>query len=87
MIGLSVRCYIPSFIEIGPTVLEKKILRDFIIYGHSGHLGYVIRIVSFNFSFLVLKNLHTKIKSKWPTGFRENPVIILICKPFTKFNK
>ena len=66
--------------EIRPTVLEKKILRDFIIYGHSGHLGYVIRIVSLNFNFLVPKSFCKKFSSKWPTGFREKPVIIFICK-------
>ena len=32
----------PSFIEIGPPVPEKKIFEGFFsIYGHGGHLGHV----------------------------------------------
>ena len=29
MIGWSPQCYIPSFVKIGPLVLEKKILKGF----------------------------------------------------------
>ena len=32
MMGLSPRCYIPSFVEIGPPVPEKKILKGFLPY-------------------------------------------------------
>ena len=39
MMGRSPRCYIPSFVKIGPPVLEKKIFKFFIIYGRGGHLG------------------------------------------------
>ena len=38
-------------------------------YGHGGHLGHVISIISLNSNFLVPKSLHTKFCSKWPTGF------------------
>ena len=31
----------PSFFEIGPPILEKKILKGFYHYGHGGHLGHV----------------------------------------------
>ena len=40
MMGWSPRCYIPTFVEIGPLVPEK-ILKIFTIYGHGGHLGHV----------------------------------------------
>ena len=42
MMGRSPRCYIPSFVEIGLPVPEKKIFEVFFfIYGHGGHLGRV----------------------------------------------
>ena len=70
MKGWSHRCYIPSFVEIGQKVLEKKIFEVFFyIYGHVVHLGHVTIIMSFNFDFNVPKSLHTKYGSKWPTGF------------------
>ena len=54
MMGWSPRCYIPSFMKIGPPVLEKKrLLKVFTIYGHGGHLGNVTRIMLTNFHFLV----------------------------------
>ena len=37
--------------------------------GMAGHLGHVTSIVSLNLNFLVLKSLHEKFGSKWPTGF------------------
>ena len=37
--GWSSRCYILSFEEIGPPVLEKKILKGFYRKGHGGHHG------------------------------------------------
>ena len=42
MMGRSPRCYIPSFVQIGPLVLEKKIFVGFFtLYGHGGHLGHL----------------------------------------------
>ena len=56
MMGRSPRCYIPSFVKIGPPVLEKKIFEGFFtIYGHSGHLGHVTRIMLQIFISLYLK--------------------------------
>ena len=44
--GWSPRCYIPSFVEIGLLVPEKKIFEGFFtIYGHGGHLGHVTSIM------------------------------------------
>ena len=45
MKGWSPGFYIPSFVEIGLPVPEKKVLflKGFIIYGRGGHLGHVTR--------------------------------------------
>ena len=59
--------YIPSFIEIGPPVPEKKV---FTIYGHNGHLGHVTWTIYTNFSSPYLRMLHMKFGFDWPRGFR-----------------
>ena len=70
MMGWSARCYIPSFVEIGLPVLEKKIFkRVFTIYGHGGHLGHVISIMSSDFHFLVLESFHTNFGSDQHSSF------------------
>ena len=74
MMGWSPRCFIPSFVEIGPPVPEKKILRGFTIYGHGGHLGHVTSIMLSDFHFLVPENFHTKFGSDRHSSFLENPV-------------
>ena len=49
-------------VEIGLSVLEKKIFESFFtIYGHGGHLGHVTSIFSTNFHFLVPESFHTKL--------------------------
>ena len=61
MMGWSLRCYIPNFVEIGPPVLENKIFEVFFtIYGHGGHLGYVTSILLKKIHFLVPEIFHTK---------------------------
>ena len=55
MVGWSPGCYIPSFVEIGPPVPEKKILKVFTIYGRGGQLGHVTSIMSKDFILLYLK--------------------------------
>ena len=62
MMGLSLRCYIPSFMENGPPVGtgEEFFLRVFTIYGRGGHLGQVTCIMSSDFLFLVPESFHTK---------------------------
>ena len=65
MMGRSLQCYIPSFMEIGPPVPEKKIFERFLtIYGRGSHLGHVISIMSSNFDFLVPESFHTKFGSE-----------------------
>ena len=41
----SPQCYIPSFVEIGSLVLEKKIFEGFLPYEHGGHPGHVTSII------------------------------------------
>ena len=61
MMGRSRRCYIPSFMKIGPLVPEKEIFECFFTkYGHGGHFGHVTSIILINFHFYVPKSLHTK---------------------------
>ena len=70
MMGRSPRCYIPSFMEIGPPVLEKKIfLKVFTIYGHGGHLGQVTWTIYTNFRSPFPRRLHIKFGFDWPSGF------------------
>ena len=59
----------PSFVKIGPLVLEKRILKGFTMYRHSGHLGHVTSIMSSDFHFLVPESFHTKSSSEWPCSF------------------
>ena len=48
--------HIPSFVEIGPLVPEKKIFGGvFTIYGRGGHLGHVTSNMSSDFHSLYLK--------------------------------
>ena len=68
MMGWSPRCYIPSFVEIGLLVPEKKIFKGF-IYGHVVHLGHVARIMSSDFHFLVPKSFHKKFGSDRHSSF------------------
>ena len=53
MMGWSPGCYIPSFVEIGLSVPEKKIFKGFTIYGRGGYFGHVTSIMSSDFHFLV----------------------------------
>ena len=69
MMDLSSRCYIPSFVNIGLPVPEKKILRDFTIYGHGGNLGHVTSIMLINFHLLVPESFHTKFGLEWHSSF------------------
>ena len=60
--GRSPKCYIPSFMEIGPPVPED-FFRVFTIFG--SHLGHVTSIMSSNFHFLIPESFHTKFGSEW----------------------
>ena len=60
MMDWSPRCYIPSFVEIGLQVPEKKIFKGFhTICGHGGHLGHGTSIMSSDSHFLVPESFHT----------------------------
>ena len=70
MVGWSPGCYIPSFVEIGLPVLEKKIFKGFYhIYGRDGHLGHVTSIMSLDFHCLVSESFHTTFGSDWHSSF------------------
>ena len=62
----------PSFVEMGPPVLEKMIFsRVFTIYGHGGHLGHVTWIFYIHIGSPCLQMLHIKFGFDWPSGFRK----------------
>ena len=69
MMGWSSRCYIPSFLEIGLPVPEKKILKGFTICGHGGHLGHGTSIMSSDFHFPVPESFHKKFGLDWQSSF------------------
>ena len=64
---------IPSFVEIGLPVPQKKIferfLRVFTIYGRGGHLGHVTSIMSSDLHFLVPESFHAKFGSERQSFF------------------
>ena len=61
MMGRSPQCYIPSFVEIGPLVPEKKIFEGyFTIYGRGGHLDHIW--------------FHIKFGVDWASGVGEEDV-------------
>ena len=62
MMGWSPRCYIPSFVEIGPPVPEK-IFEGFLPYMGVAAIGHVTSIMSSDFHFLVPESFHTKFGS------------------------
>ena len=59
----------PSFKIIGLLVLEKKIFKDFTIYGRGGHLGHLISIMSSDFHVLVPESFHKKFGSDLHSSF------------------
>ena len=70
MMGWSPQCYIPSFVEIGLPVPEKKIFEGFLPYMvNGGHLGHVTSIISSDFHFLVPESFHKKFGADWQSSF------------------
>ena len=68
--GLGPGCYIPSYVEIGPLVPEKKIFEGFFtIYGRGGHLDHVTSIMSSDFHFHIPESFHTKFGSDRQSKF------------------
>ena len=60
MMGRRPRLYIPSFVEIGQPVAEKRFLKGFTIYGHDGHLDHVTWTIYTNFGSPCPRRLHIK---------------------------
>ena len=52
------------------SVLEKKIFKGFIIYGHGGHLGQRAATILAIFHSPNLRRLHIKFEQNWPRGSR-----------------
>ena len=70
MMGWSPQCYIPSFVEIGLPVPEKKIFKGFFtIYVRGGYLGHVTSIMSSDFHFLVPESFYLKFGSDRQSSF------------------
>ena len=65
MMGWSPRCYIPSFVEIGPQVIkgEEDFRPVFTIWGRGGHLGHLNSFMSSDYYFLVPVSFHVKVGS------------------------
>ena len=57
----------PSFKIIDLPVLEKKILKVFVIYSHGDQLGHVTLTSYTNFHFPFLTMLHIKFGFDWPS--------------------
>ena len=66
----------PSFIEISPSVPDKKFLKGFyhICHGHDGHLGHVTLIIYIHIGYPFLLMLHIKFGFDWQSGFRGDDV-------------
>ena len=59
MMGRSPHCYIPSFEEIRPLVLEKKNFEGILPY--TGKAAILVMFISSNFHFLVPESVHTNL--------------------------
>ena len=62
----------PSFKIIDLLVLEKKIVKDFAIYSHGGHLGHVTLTININLCSSNPKILHIKFGFDWSSGYLKN---------------
>ena len=61
----------PSFFEIDPPVLEKKIFEGFLPYMDiAAILGHVTWIIYIHINYPFLLMLHIKFGFDWPSGFR-----------------
>ena len=64
----------PSFAEIGPPVLEKKIFEGFLPYMGMENFGQVTWIFYLHICYPFLSMLHIKFGFDWPSGFRGEDV-------------
>ena len=75
MMGRSPKCYIPSFVEIGLLVKEKKIFEGFLPYNRrGGHLCHVIQMPRTDFRSPYPRRLFIKFGFDRSSGFREEDV-------------
>ena len=75
MIGLSLQCYIPSFIKIGLLVREKKTFEGFLPYmGMAAIFCQVTETPRTNFRSPIPWMLHMKFDFNRSSGFRGEAV-------------
>ena len=80
MMGRSLQCYIPSFVEIGLSVPKKKIFEGFLPYIWTWRPSWSCdqhHVNMFFLHILVPESFHTKFGSEWQNGFLENLVLFL----------
>ena len=70
---------LPSYVEIGPPVPEKKILKGF-YHGRGGNLGHVASIMSSDLYFLVPESFHTIFGSDRHEFLRKSNLILILGK-------
>ena len=69
MMGRSPRCHIPSFVEIGSPVPEKKVFEGFLPY-----MGVAVKMPRTKFRSPYPRRLHIKFSFDSASGFREEDV-------------
>ena len=69
MMGRSPRCYISSFVEISPPVLEKKIFEGFLPYMAWRPFWSCDQDAVNKFRSPYPRRLHIKFGFNWPSGF------------------
>ena len=64
----------PSFIEIGPPALEKKIFEGFLPFMGMAAILVMTWIIYIHIDYHFLLMLHIKFGFDWPSGFRGEDV-------------
>ena len=62
MMGRRAKRYTPSFVEIGPPVLDEKIIKYFTIYRRGGHIDHVTWTIYTNFDSPFTRRFHINLR-------------------------
>ena len=79
-ITFTLGCFVPSLVEIGQVIPEKKIFSDFVSV--FSLFRYHLSFVAFHLNrcdFLSLRDALCKVWLKWPNGSGEDDFLILSC--------